>query len=187
VIYGAGVQARSHLEAMLAVRDIEELVVVGRRRPDGNVEDLVGRAVDGGLEARVGQPGAERAADIVCTTTTSAEPVVFGRSLSEGVHVNAIGAYTTSMRELDAEAIARAKVVVETRDAAEAEAGDLALAVAEGAIGPEHVVADLHELVTGTAVRTGERDLTVFKSVGVAFEDLVVASAALERLDGATA
>jgi ornithine cyclodeaminase/alanine dehydrogenase-like protein (mu-crystallin family) len=77
--------------------------------------------------------------------------------------------------------------VVETRDAAEAEAGDLALAVAEGAIGPEHVVADLHELVTGTAVRTGERDLTVFKSVGVAFEDLVVASAALERLDGATA
>ena len=184
VIYGAGVQARSHLEAMRAVRSIEEVVVVGRRRPDGNVDDLVGRAVAAGLSARVGEPGAERGADLVCTTTTSVEPVLFGEGLPAGVHVNAVGAYTTAMRELDGAAVAKAKVVVETRDAAAAEAGDLALAVHEGAIGPDHVVADLHELVTGTPVRTSGDDVTLFKSVGVAFEDLVVASAALERLDG---
>src|SRR3712207_2766104 len=180
VIYGAGVQARSHLEAMRAVRPIEDVVVVGRGR--GKVEDLVGHATQAGLTARPGEPGAEREADVVCTTTTSTDPVVFGRALADGVHMNAVGAYTTSMRELDGEAVAKAKVVVETRDAADAEAGALALALAEGAIGPGHVVADLHELVTGTAVRTSPSDVTLFKSVGIAFEDLVIASAAFERL-----
>ena len=185
VVYGAGVQARSHLEAMRAVRAIEELVVVGRGR--ANADALVDAATTSGLAARVGQTGAERDADIVCTTTTSTEPVVFGRELRDGVHVNAVGAYATSMRELDATAVARARVVVETREAADAEAGDLALALADGAIGPGHVAADLHELVTGTAVRTSDTDVTLFKSVGVAFEDLVVASAALDQLGGGAA
>jgi ornithine cyclodeaminase/alanine dehydrogenase-like protein (mu-crystallin family) len=180
VLYGAGVQARSHLDAMRAVRAIEEVVVVGRGR--ANVDSLVDAATASGLQATAGDPGAEGDADIVCTTTTSTEPVVFGRDLRDGVHINAVGAYTTSMRELDAAAVARARVVVETRDAADAEAGDLALALAEGAIGAGHVMADLHELVTGTLVRTSDADVTLFESVGVAFEDLVVASAALERL-----
>lgn len=180
VIYGAGVQARSHLEAMRAVRPVDGLVVVGRDR--ANAERFAAWAAAAGIDARTGEAGAEREADIVCTTTTSAEPVVFGRGLSDGVHVNAVGAYTTSIRELDGEAVARAKVVVETREAAEAEAGDLVLARAEGAIGPDHVVADLHEVVTGTRVRTDEADVTLFKSVGIAFEDLVVASAAFDRL-----
>jgi ornithine cyclodeaminase/alanine dehydrogenase-like protein (mu-crystallin family) len=185
VLYGAGVQARSHLDAMRAVRAIDELVVVGRGRE--NVDALVDAATASGLSATAGEPGAEGDADIVCTTTTSTEPVVFGRELRDGVHLNAVGAYTTSMRELDATAVARAKVVVETRDAADAEAGDLALALAEGAIGPGHVAADLHELVTGTVVRASDADVTLFKSVGVAFEDLVVASAALDRLAGGAA
>jgi ornithine cyclodeaminase/alanine dehydrogenase-like protein (mu-crystallin family) len=185
VLFGAGVQARSHLDAMRAVRAIEEVVVVGRGRE--NVDALVEIATTSRLSAMAGEPGAESDADIVCTTTTSTEPVLFGRALPAGVHVNAVGAYTTSMRELDAAAVARARVVVETREAADAEAGDLALARAEGAIGAGHVVADLHELVTGTAVRTSDADVTLFKSVGVAFEDLVVASAALDRLDGGAA
>jgi ornithine cyclodeaminase/alanine dehydrogenase-like protein (mu-crystallin family) len=109
-------------------------------------------------------------------------PVVAGSALAEGVHVNAVGAYTTEMRELDAEAVAKARVVVETREAAAAEAGDLALAMAEGAIGPDHVIADLAEVVAGAAVRTAPEDVTLFKSVGVAFEDLVVARAAVDRL-----
>jgi ornithine cyclodeaminase len=182
VVYGAGVQAASHVDAMRSVRPIEEVVVVSR---DRDRAEAFARALP--IRAMVGQPGAERDADIVCTCTTSSDPVVAGRWLPDGVHVNAVGAYTTSMRELDAEAVARAKVVVETRDAASAEAGDLALAMAEGAIGPDHVLADLHELVTADAIRTSERDVTLFESVGVASEDLVVASAAVERLAGGDA
>jgi ornithine cyclodeaminase len=180
VLYGAGVQARSHLSAMRAVRQVEEVVVVSRGR--SRAEALVEEASALGLRASVGEPGAEREADLVCTCTTSATPVLLGARLPEGVHVNAVGAYTTSMRELDTEAVARARVVVETREAAAAEAGDLVIATAEGAIGPGHVIADLSELVAGAAVRTSDSDVTLFKSVGVAFEDLVVAAAAVDRM-----
>ncbi|HEX6332125.1 MAG TPA: ornithine cyclodeaminase family protein [Actinomycetota bacterium] len=179
VVYGAGVQARSHLVAMRAVRPVEEVVVVSRGR--ARAEALADEVSASGLRARVGTPGAEAEADLVCTCTTSSTPVVRGAHLADGVHVNAVGAYTTSMRELDAEAVRGARVVVETREAAAAEAGDLALAVAEGAIGPDHVVADLAEVVRGVRVRTSDADVTLFKSVGVAFEDLVVAAAAVAR------
>ena len=179
VLYGAGVQARSHLEAMRAVRPIEELVIVSRGRE--RAEALAEHARAAGLLARIGDPGAEAEADIVCTCTTSIQPVVRGALLAEGAHVNAVGAYTKGMRELDAEAIRRARVVVETRAAAAAEAGDLALAMAEGVVGEDHVVADLSEVVAGGRVRRVDREVTVFKSVGVAFEDLVVARAVLDR------
>lgn len=180
VLYGAGVQARSHLDAMRAVRPVEEVVIVSRGR--GAAEDLARSAASMGLRASVEAPGAERDADLVCTCTTSRTPVLEGANLSEGVHVNAVGAYTTTMRELDSEAVRRSRVVVETREAAAAEAGDLAMAIAEGAIGPDHVVADLSEVVRGARVRGSDGDITLFKSVGVAFEDLVVARAAVDRL-----
>lgn len=180
VLYGAGVQARSHLSAMRAVRPVEEVVVVSRGR--SRAEALVGEASSLGLRASVGEPGDEREADLVCTCTTSVVPVLRGAWLPDGVHVNAVGAYTTAMREVDTDAVLRARVVVETREAAAAEAGDLAIAMAEGAIGPAHVLADLSELVGGATVRTGETDITLFKSVGVAFEDLVVAAAAVDRM-----
>lgn len=179
-LFGAGVQARSHLDAMLAVRPIEEVVVVSRGR--GKAEDLVGRAASLGLRASLGQPGAEGDADIVCTCTTSETPVVTGAKLPDGVHVNAVGAYTPEMRELDTEAVRRSRVVVETREAAMAEAGDLLIPIGEGAIDRDHVIADLSEVVRGAKVRRSDQDVTLFKSVGVAFEDLVVARAVVDRL-----
>jgi len=179
VIYGAGVQARSHLDAMRAVRPIEEVVVVSRGA--GAAEDLVGRATNLGLRATVGEPGAERYADVVCTCTTSATPVVVGAGLPVGVHINAVGAYLPTMREIDTDGVRQAKVVVETRDAALAEAGDLLIPIGEGAIGEDHVVADLAEVVRGASVRGSADDITLFKSVGVAFEDLIVARAAVDR------
>src|SRR4029450_5861520 len=96
--------------------------------------------------------------------------------------VNAVGAYTPRTRELDDVAIVRARVVVETREVALAEACALLIALGAGPIGPNHVVADLSEVVRGVTVRRNPEDVTVFKSVGVAFEDLVVARAALDRL-----
>jgi ornithine cyclodeaminase len=180
VLYGAGVQARSHLEAMRAVRPVEEVVVVSRGR--SRAQALVAEAAALGLRATVGEPGAEREADLVCTCTTSVSPVVAGALLADGVHVNAVGSYTASMRELDTDAVRRARVAVETRDAAMAEAGDLVIPMLEGAVEEDHVLADLSEVVRGAPVRTSDADVTLFKSVGVAFEDLMVARAAVDRL-----
>jgi ornithine cyclodeaminase len=179
VLFGAGVQATSHLDAMRAVRPIEEVVVVSRDA--GRAAALVELAGADGLDAQVGEPADVADADLVCTCTTSETPVVEGAMLAPGAHMNAIGAYLATMRELDTEAVRRSKVVVDTRDAAFAEAGDLLIPFGEGAIGRDHVLADLAELVRGAVVRTSADDITLFKAVGVAFEDLIVASAVVER------
>jgi ornithine cyclodeaminase/alanine dehydrogenase-like protein (mu-crystallin family) len=179
-IFGAGVQARSHLEAMVAVRPVRDVMIVSRT-PD-RAEALADVAFDLGLEAGMGSPDAVAGFDIVCTCTTSPKPLFDGALLRAGTHVNAIGAYLATMRELDTEAVRRSKVVVDTRDAAFAEAGDLLIPIGEGAIGREHVLADLAELVRGAEVRTSAADVTMFKAVGVAFEDLIVARAAVDRL-----
>jgi ornithine cyclodeaminase/alanine dehydrogenase-like protein (mu-crystallin family) len=136
------------------------------------------------LDATVTGPDTVSDTDIVCTCTTSSTPVFDGSLLPDGVHVNAVGAYRPDSRELDGETIGRAKIVVETRDAALAEAGDLLLAIEERLIKPSDISADLGEVVRGAPVRTSPDDVTVFKSVGVAFEDLAVASALLERWTG---
>ncbi len=172
VVFGAGVQARSHVEAIRAVRPIEETVIVGRTRAHA---EALAREVHG----RVGEPEDLSEADVVCTCTTSSAPLFDGSRLQPGTHVNAVGAYTVDARELDTETVVRACVVVETREVATAEAGDLMIPISDGVIGPEHLVADLHELVGGKRVRTSPEDVTLFKSVGMAFEDLVVARAAV--------
>jgi ornithine cyclodeaminase len=175
VIFGAGVQAGAHLDAMAVVRPVNHVIVVSRS-PE-RAEDLVRRARSMGLEADVGGPDAVSAADIVCTCTTATEPLFDGSDLAAGAHINAVGAYRPETREVDTETMRRARVVVETRAAALEEAGDLLIPIAAGAIGPEHVVADLQEVVRGKQVRQGGADVTVFESVGLAFEDLAVAGA----------
>jgi len=181
VIFGAGAQARSHLDAMRAVRPVDEVVVVSRS-PD-RAEALVARARAEGVEARPGTPDAVSTADLVCTCTTSPTPLFDGALLPPGVHVNAVGAYTPETREVDSETVRRARVVVERRDVALAEAGDLLIPIAEGAVTASHILADLSEVVRDDrAVRGSLEDLTLFESVGMAFEDLVVARAAMEAL-----
>lgn len=175
VIFGAGVQARSHLDAMAAVRPVSDLVVVSRTA--ARAEALVRYAADRGIEATVGGPGAVGEADLVCTCTTADEPLFDGAELAPGAHVNAVGAFRPDTREVDTETVRRARIVVETREAAMEEAGDLLIPIAEGAIGPGDLVADLGELVRGKRVRAEPADVTLFESVGLAFEDLAVAAA----------
>jgi alanine dehydrogenase len=103
-----------------------------------------------------------------------------GALLRPGAHVNAIGSHRPDARELDTQTIRRGRVVVETRDVALAEAGELAIPISEGAIDEAHVVADLSEAVRGPGVRRSQEDVTVFKSVGMAFEDLAVARAVVD-------
>jgi ornithine cyclodeaminase/alanine dehydrogenase-like protein (mu-crystallin family) len=178
VLFGAGVQAHAHLDAMIAVRPVEDVVVVSRS--EGPAIALADRAEAMGLRASIGTPEAVAEADLVCTCTTSAVPVFDGRRLAAGAHVNAVGAYLPNEREVDAETVSRARVVVETREVAFAEAGDLLLPIGEGLIDRDHVRADLSEVVGGAEIRTTDDDVTLFESVGMAFEDLVVARAALD-------
>jgi ornithine cyclodeaminase/alanine dehydrogenase-like protein (mu-crystallin family) len=180
VVFGAGVQAAAHLDAMVAVRPIEEVKVVGR---DAQRRDaLIERAEALGLRAAPGKPADVRDADLICTCTTSAVSVFSGHDLADGAHINAIGAYLPHQRELDTETIRRAKVVVETRDVALAEAGDLMIPIQEGAFAPTDIVADLGDVARGASVRTDGSDVTAFVSVGFSFEDLVVARAALDAM-----
>ena len=133
-----------------------------------------------GVDAAVGGANDVADADIVCTCTTSDVPLFDGGLLAPGAHVNAVGSYQPSARELDTVAMARARVVVETREAAFAEAGELCIPIGDGAFGRDHVRADLAQVVHGAEVRTSPDDITVFKSVGLAFEDLIVARAAVD-------
>lgn len=177
VIFGAGTQANTHLDAMVAVRPIETVTVVSRSA--GPAEELAERARSNGLDGRVGDPSAVSNADIVCTCTTSPEPLFDGALLRPGSHINAVGAFEPHARELDEATILQSRVVVEDRAAALEEAGDLIIPLRAGRIDEGHIVADLREVVAGAEIRRSDDDITTFKSVGLAMEDLAVARAAV--------
>jgi ornithine cyclodeaminase len=174
VVFGAGVQARAHVAAMRAVRPIDRVTIVSRSSAGRELADEL--AVD--VDAGVGRPENVAGADIVCTCTTSATPVFRGELLADGAHVNAIGAFTPAMREVDEALVARAAVTVDDREAALAEAGDLLIPIRAGAFSPDDIVADLAMLAKGADVRVADRDVTLFKSVGTGVQDLIVAAAA---------
>jgi ornithine cyclodeaminase/alanine dehydrogenase-like protein (mu-crystallin family) len=178
VLFGAGEQARAHLRFMCEIRPIEVLRVVSRSR--ARAEALVADARALGLDAALAEPSAVAHADIVCTCTSSATPLFDGAWLAPGTHVNAIGTYHPTARELDERTILRARVVVESREAALSEAGELCIPIAAGLIDAAHVRADLSELLAGALVRETPEDVTVFKSVGLGLEDLALAQAAYE-------
>lgn len=178
VVFGAGAQARIHIEMMAAVRPIESVAVVA---PSGRrVEEALEVARNLGLGAERAGPEAVAQADIVCTCTTSPTPVFEGSLLPPGVHINAVGAFSPQTRELDSETVKGAKIVVEDREVALEEAGDLLIPLAEGCIGAADIVAELGDLAKGRVARQGAGDRTVFKAVGAAFEDLALALAIAE-------
>jgi ornithine cyclodeaminase/alanine dehydrogenase-like protein (mu-crystallin family) len=184
VVFGAGAQAEAHIRAMLAVRPIERVTVVATSPASPRARDLVARMANDGIEIATGAAEDVSSADIVCTCTTSATPVFEGELLPGGAHVNAVGAYRPDMCELDPRLLARASVTVETLEAAEAEAGDVLMAIAAGALPREHFAHELADVVSGRAGRRGDDDVTVFKSVGLAVEDLVIARAVADQLAG---
>jgi ornithine cyclodeaminase/alanine dehydrogenase-like protein (mu-crystallin family) len=182
VVFGAGAQAEAHVQAMFAVRPIERVTVVATSPSSPRARSLVERLSDDGVEIRIGTAEAVSTADIVCTCTTSTTPVFDSGRLAPGAHVNAVGAYRPDMRELDLALLARAVVVVETLEAAEAEAGDLLAAISAGALPPKDFAHELADVVSGRAGRETDEQITVFKSVGMAGEDLVIARAVADRL-----
>jgi alanine dehydrogenase len=121
-------------------------------------------------------------ADVLCTATTSQNPVFEDRDLKPGVHLNAVGAYTPEMQEIPTETICRALVVVDSRVACLSEAGDLLRPIRQGRIDEGHIQAELGEIVQGKhSGRTAESQVTLFKSVGLAVQDAAAARLALRR------
>lgn len=177
-ILGSGVQARTHVDAMLAVRPFTSVAVWSRRKDHARalVDEIRGRS---GVTCTVtdSAEAAVRAADVVCTVTASREPVLEGAWLRPGTHVNAVGASLPTARELDTAAVRAARIFVDRRESALNEAGDLLIPMREGAITADAIAAEIGELLTGKAQgRRDAREITLFKSLGLAIEDLASAT-----------
>jgi len=176
-IVGSGVQARAHLEALSYVRSLRKARVVSRnpehaRRFASDAQPNYSFPVEpvGRLE------DALRGADLIVTATTAREPVLNYRWISPGAHINAVGTYSSTAREIDTATMAAASFFVDRRESALTEAGDYLLALNEGAIGPDHIRAEVGELLNGSKQgRTSADEITVFKSLGLAVEDLASA------------
>jgi ornithine cyclodeaminase len=181
-LIGAGVQARTHLDAMCRVRPIRRVRVWSRDPDRARAFARHARREDISIEA---VPDAEQAvagAAVICVVTAARTPVVRGAWLTPGAHINAVGASTPDARELDTDAVARARIFVDRREAALAEAGDLLIPIAEGALPADFAPVEIGDLLAGTGTgRTADTDITLFKSLGLAVEDAACAGFLFER------
>jgi len=187
VVFGAGAQAEAHIDAMCSVLPIEQVTVVGSTPDSPRAHALAERLRADGLDAATRGPEAVAGADLICACTTSSTPLFDDRELTPGVHINAIGAYRLDMAEIPAETLGRALVVVESLEAALSEAGDIVGAIRSGALPEAGFASTLAEVLGGAAARTSDDQLTVFKSVGLPAEDLIVARALADALHAAAA
>ena len=182
-IIGAGVQARTHLMALACVRSIKQARVACR-----NIEHAQQLAPE--MQPKVSFPiepvrtneEAVREADIIVTATSSLEPVINKDWISRGAHINAIGTHSPNSREVDSGTMGVARIFVDRRESALNEAGDYLLAAKEGVVTPESIVAEIGELLIGSkSGRTSESDITLFKSLGLAIEDVACADYLLKK------
>ena len=176
-IVGAGVQARTHLAALALVRSIKQARVVAR-----NFEHAVELVRD--MQAKFSFPieavrtneEAVRGADLVVTATSSLEPVIDKDWISAGAHINAIGTHSPNSREIDSGTMGVARIFVDRRESTLNESGDYLLAAKEGVVTPESIIAEIGELLIGSkSGRTSPTDITLFKSLGLAIEDVACA------------
>jgi len=177
-VIGAGHQAAPHVEAMRAVRPFERIRIASRNPEHAR---RLAATIDG-VEAAGSVEEAVSGADVVVTVTSAAEPVVRREWLRPGAHVNAVGACFPHARELDSATVAESSFFVDRRESAENEAGDYLLALADGAIAPGHIKAEIGDVLVGAHPgRTSPDELTVFESLGLAVEDLAAAEYLLAR------
>ncbi|MCA9928143.1 MAG: hypothetical protein KC419_06685 [Anaerolineales bacterium] len=184
-ILGSGVQARTQLEAVCTVRDIHEVRVYS---PTNEHAVLFARELRGKgpvpqlIRIMTDPDTAVRGADIICAATTSKTPVITGKLLQPGVHINGAGSFRPSMQEFDEETVLKSLVVVDSREAVWEEAGELIVALNKGLIQKGHIHAELGEIAAGLKPgRTSDQQITFFKSVGVAVQDAMAGRIALQN------
>lgn len=185
-IFGAGAQALPQILAVCAVRPIDKVWIVNRTRERAAL--LAARLRDAGYAGEVLiAPGVAQAlaeADVICTATSAETPLFDDGDLRPGTHINAVGAYKPTMAEVPAATVARARLIVDQRAAAWAEGGDLVQARAAGLIGESHVLGEIGAVALGDLPgRTADDQITMFKSVGNAAQDLAVGGLALRRAE----
>lgn len=183
-VIGAGVQGHHQLEAVCCVRPVREALVYDENQETGlRFADDLAEAL--GIPVRVlHRVSGIREADIICTATSSPKPVFADGDVAAGTHINAIGAFRPEAREIPGTTVGRARVAVDSRAACMAEAGEIILARREGHLGDDFNPSELGELVAGTAPgRADEMEITLFKSVGNAVQDLAVAGLVLAEAE----
>ena len=175
-IIGAGVQGKTHLEAIPLVRNIDDVRIVSRTRE--KAEKLVRK----GVRVVESVEEAVKGADIIVTATNSREPIIRRNWLDDGVHINAVGSSIAAARELDSDTVAASSLFVDRRESTVNESGDYLSALREGAITDGHIRAELGEILLGRAEgRTSASEITLFKSLGLAVEDLAAAQFLYEK------
>jgi ornithine cyclodeaminase/alanine dehydrogenase-like protein (mu-crystallin family) len=182
-VFGCGRQARAHLRILPLVRSFERLLVCGSDPAQTQqFANEIGSELKVKVEAADARACVEQS-DVICTCTTACEPLFDGAWVRPGTHLNLVGAFQPEAREVDDATIQRARVVVDTYDGALAESGDLLIPLRRGVISREHLAADLHQLVCGGKPgRSSLEEITVFKSLGCALEDLVAANLVAEAM-----
>ena len=175
-IIGAGVQGRTHLEAIPIVRNINDVRIVSRTRAKAEALAVSGARVVDSVEEAV------RGADIIVTVTSSREPVIKREWIADGVHINAAGSSIAAARELDGPTVAAASLFIDRRESTMNESGDYLFALREGAIGEGHIRAEIGDILIGKAAgRTSTDEITLFKSLGLGVEDLFSAEFVFEK------
>lgn len=182
-ILGAGVQARTHIEAIATVRPLRRVRIWSRNAEHAlALASELRRRFAFPIEAVPSAEAAVREADIVATVTASPEPILQRGWLKAGVHINAVGSSIPSSREIDTATMAAARLFVDRRESALAEAGDLLMPIKEGAVTGDHIQAELGEVIIGKDTgRRSPSELTLFKSLGIAVEDVASAAYIVRR------
>jgi len=182
-VFGTGVQAKSQVEAMLVVKNLEKILVFSRTKESAELFcNLIYERF--GIKASIGNKDSLKEADVICTTTPSKKPLFDHVDLSLGVHINAIGSFKPHMQEIPIETVINSKVIVDNREACEVEAGDLIIPVEEKKWSFNLVHGELGQVILGEiSGRDSDDEITLFKSVGNAIQDLALANLIMKKLN----
>ena len=179
-VFGTGIQAASHIEAVLEVRPIEKIMVFSRSKPSA---EKFCSTLANQVECVIGEKESLLEADIICTTTPAQSPLFETDEIKPGCHLNVVGSHQPSFREVPTGLVARSKIIVDKREACEQEAGDLIIPAQEGSWSFEQVHGELGQVVSGDIIaRESENEITLFKSVGNAIQDHAMAHLIMEKI-----
>jgi len=182
-IFGAGVQARTQLKALVEVRGIDRALVYDTVRARAkNYSDEMSRALKISVEVAETPSSVVKGSDIITTVTPSKEPLFDGNEIKPGTHISAFGNYKPSEREIDTQTVVRSNVYVDLEEAALEEAGDLLIPIKEGVFSKDRIIGNLGEVILGSVKgRTSNEEITLFKSVGLGIQDCAAASLAYRK------
>ena len=182
-LIGTGIQAKTHLEAMMAIRPIKHIHLYSRREANAQAfAQAMQDKTDATFQVFDSVEKAIASADIICTLTSSPNPLIKGHWLKPGVHLNLVGAHTPDAREVDSKTIQPSRLFVELKSTALREAGDILIPLRAKQIQESHILGEVAEVIAGNLIgRNNSDDITVYKSLGNAAQDLAAAYAVLEQ------